>query len=96
MTDDPAAAITPPDPVELRRHLAYAEASVLLIECLMQLLVQNSLLSRAALVDGIEAAMDTKRELIAANAHPQISTVAHGILAQIANSLAASREIHDQ
>jgi hypothetical protein len=71
-------------------HLAYAEASVVLIESLMLVLVERGVLSKDELVDALETAIETKKNLIEDGIHPHIATLAAGTLTRIANSLAAA------
>jgi hypothetical protein len=71
-------------------HLAYAEASVILIESLMLVLLKRGLLSKEEIVDALEAAIETKKNFIEDGIHPEIATLAAGTLTRIANSLAAA------
>src|SRR6185437_16492108 len=83
--DVPAATA----PSDMNVHLAYAEASVMLVECLMLVLIEKKLLPVADLVDAVETAIEAKQRLIKDRSHPQIATIAAGVLSKIANSLAA-------
>ena len=83
----------PDDANDLALHLAYAEASVLLIECLMRLLVEKQVITVAQLVEEVETAIDTKHIMVADNRHPQIARLASGVLARIANSLSATNPV---
>jgi hypothetical protein len=78
-----------PSPGELAMHLAYAEACIVLTECLMLVLVEKQLVSRNELLDAVENAMETKKAMADAHWHQNIAPVAAGVLAQIANSLRA-------
>jgi hypothetical protein len=73
------------------RHLAYAEASLMLVECLMLTLVEHRILTTAEIVDAVETAIATKRQMIDDREHPDIAAVAAGILSTLANSLAAGK-----
>lgn len=78
-------------PSELVRHLAYAEASVMLIECLMHVLIEQRVLTQEGMVEAIETALATKKQMVAEQQHPEIAAVAAGILSLLANSLAAAK-----
>ena len=82
----------PPTQADLEMHLAYAEASVMLIECLMLVLMEKKVLPLESLVEAVETAIDAKRGLVKDGAHPQIANIAAGVLSKIANSLAATGE----
>jgi hypothetical protein len=79
-------------PDELTLHLAYAEASVLLIESLMRVLVERHVVPISTLIEEVETAIDTKRAMVHENHHARIAGIAAGVLAQIANSLAAGTQ----
>jgi hypothetical protein len=70
-------------------HLAYAEASVMLLECLTRLLIDRKLVSLDDVLDVVGLASDTKRTLVQDGVHPEISRVALGVLSSLANRLAA-------
>lgn len=75
---------------DLELHLAYAEASVMLVECLMLVLMEKKVLPLETLVESVEAAIEAKRGLIKDGAHPQIASIAAGVLSKIANSVSAT------
>jgi hypothetical protein len=75
----------------LLKHLAYAEASTMLLESLMLRLVEMDLCTSAQMVSIVEDAIATKGQMISDGEHPDISAAAVGILRSMANSLAASR-----
>jgi len=79
-------------PSEVSMHLAYAEASVVLLECLLHVLVEKKLVSKTELLDAVDNAMETKKEMADAHWHENIAPVAGAVLAQIANSLRALPE----
>lgn len=79
------------DPQTVVSHLAQAEAAIMLVEALMTLLVERRILSKEEVVETIETVMETKRQMAAEGLHPQISTVAAGLLSTITNSIAAVR-----
>jgi hypothetical protein len=79
-------------PSEHTRRLAYAEASILLLESLMLILLQRRVLSPADLQDAIDAAVETKEHLAQEGRHPEIAEVAAGVLRRIGNSVAAGRK----
>jgi hypothetical protein len=85
MTDEEAS-----DPQETKLHLAYAEASVMLLECLMIVLVERKLVPLDTLVDAVETAIEAKRSQVRDHSHPEIAGIAAGVLSKIANSLAAT------
>jgi hypothetical protein len=86
------ASSTVGGPSEETKHLAYGEAALMLIECLMLTLVEQRVLTMEELVDAVELAGATKRKMVEDGEHPQISAVAAGLLSTLANSLAA-REV---
>lgn len=71
-------------------HLAFAEASMLLMESLLLVLLERKVLSRADLMTVVSEAVDTKRNFIESGAHPHIATIACGVLKRLENSLAAA------
>lgn len=73
----------------LTLHLAYAEASVMLLEALMRLLVEREVLAIEDVIEAVETTIETKRVMAQEGTHPEISKVAAGILSTVANSLAA-------
>ena len=77
---------------DLELHLAYAEASVMLVECLMLVLMEKKVLPLESLMQSVEAAIEAKRGLIKDGAHPQIAILAAGVLSKIANSLSATQQ----
>jgi hypothetical protein len=85
--DEPFA--TPPSEITL--HLAYGEAAVMLIESLMLVLIERGVLTTQELLDAVEGAIDTKRQLAADGVHPEVSAIAAGVLNTMANSLAAAK-----
>jgi hypothetical protein len=70
-------------------HLAYAEACVVLVECLMHLMVEKKLIPKEDLIAAVENAITAKKAMADADWHRGIAPVAAGVLAQIANSLSA-------
>jgi hypothetical protein len=70
-------------------HLAYAEAALMLMEGLLQLLVTRGLLPAEEIVSTVEAIIATKRQMITDGEHPEISRIAAGVLSTLANSVAA-------
>jgi hypothetical protein len=78
-------------PPETLRHLAYAEAAVMLIECLMLALIEQRVFTVQQMVGAVESAIATKRQMVAEGEHAEISSLAAGMLSTIANSLAASK-----
>jgi hypothetical protein len=77
-------------PDETTLHLAYAEASIMLLECVMLTLIDRNVVSKEAMIEALETALDTKRAFVTDGHHREIALVAAGILGRIANSLAAS------
>jgi hypothetical protein len=76
-------------PTETTIHLAYAEASFLLIECLMLVFVERGIFTVDELLGEIGTALATKQQMVEEGAHVEISTIAAGMLASMGNSLAA-------
>ena len=70
-------------------HLAYAEACVVLVECLMHVMVEKKLVPKEDLIAAVESAMNAKKAMADEKWHQQIAPVAAGVLAQIANSVRA-------
>jgi hypothetical protein len=81
-----------PDAAERTKHLAYAEASLMLIEGLMQALLERKLLTLDELRSIVDNAIETKQAFVDARVHPEISTLATGILRRLGNSISATRE----
>ena len=78
------------EPTETTKHLAYAEAAVMLIECLMLVFVERGLFSIDEIVSQVETVIATKRQMIEDGQHAEISAIAAAVLASIANSVAAA------
>ncbi len=75
---------------EIRLHLAYAEASIMLLECLMLVLIERRLVPPDVLVDAVETAIEAKKSQLKDRVHPQVAAIAAGVLSQVGNSLAAA------
>jgi hypothetical protein len=88
-TLDPSNTNASAQPSDVAMHLAYAEACVVLVECLMHVMVEKKLLPKDELIAAVESAMATKQAMANANWHRDLAPVAAGVLAQIANSLRA-------
>jgi hypothetical protein len=78
-------------PSETLRHLAYAEAAVMLIECLMLVLIEERVFTVQQMVGAVESAIATKRQMVAEGEHAEIASLAAGMLSTMANSLTASK-----
>ena len=91
ISNAPERAAAPPRLEDEALHLAYAEASILLIESLMLQLVERGILSAADLIESMETAIETKREFVRDGVHPQIAALAGGVIARIANSVGSTR-----
>jgi hypothetical protein len=92
MSDSPNDLVqsnSEPDPSQTTRHLAYGEAAVMLIECLMLILIEQRMLTAQQIIAAIESAIATKRQMVQDGEHPNISAVAVGVLSTMANSVAA-------
>ena len=61
----------------------------MLIESLT--LIQRRILTTEEMVAAVEGAIAAKRQMVKDREHPEISTVAVGVLASLANSLAAKK-----
>lgn len=92
MSENKQIAMTELDRPDLELHLAYAEASVMLVECLMLVLMEKKIVPLESLLESMEAAIEAKRGLIRDGSHPQIATIATGVLNKIANSVAATQQ----
>ena len=80
----------PITPQEATEHFAYAEASLMLVEGIMLVLLEKRLLSLEDLHTVIDSAIETKQGFIETGLHPEISNVAAGVLRRLANSVAAT------
>jgi hypothetical protein len=78
-------------PCEETKCLAYGDAALTLIECLIVALIEHRILATREMVDAVEAAIATKRQMVADHEHPEIASVAAGVLSTLANSLAAAK-----
>jgi hypothetical protein len=76
-------------PSELVQHLASGEAALMLLECVLLRMLERGLLSSDELIGAVEAAIATKRQMVADREHTQVATVAVGTLSVLANSIAA-------
>jgi hypothetical protein len=76
-------------PSDFSMHLAYAEACVVLVECLMHVMVERKLVPKDELVAAVENAVNTKKAMADSHWHRDIAPVAIGVLTQLANSLRA-------
>jgi hypothetical protein len=76
-------------PSETTKHLAYAEAGIMLMEGLLHLLVARRLLTAEEIVTTIETLIATKQQMIKDGDHQGVSLVATGVLSNLANSVAA-------
>jgi hypothetical protein len=85
----PDALGTKPPDSEITKHLAYAEASIMLLEGVLQLFVARRLLTAEEIVGTVESIIATKQQMIVDGEHPEISSVAAGVLSTLANSMAA-------
>ena len=81
-----------PAPYDIAKHLAYGEAALTLIECLMLILAEQRVLTTQELVEAVENAIATKHQMVADREQPEIASVAVGILSTVANSLAAGKD----
>jgi hypothetical protein len=79
-------------PSQTTLHLAYAQASVMILECLMQLLIDRKVIGIDEVIEAFDTAIETKRVLAAEHDHPEIARVAAGVLATMMNSLAAGSQ----
>jgi hypothetical protein len=77
-------------PSETTRHLAYAEAAFMLIECLMLVLIERGLFTVDEMLAQVEIAIATKQQMVKDGEHAEISAVAASLLGSIANSVAAA------
>jgi hypothetical protein len=85
-----------PAPSDIAKHLAYGEAALMLIEGLMLILVEQRVLTTQELVEAVENAIATKHQMVADREHPEIASVAVGILSTVANSLAAGKDTRSE
>lgn len=70
-------------------HLAYAEASIMLIECLFQALIARGALNTTDVLSTLEDVILTKRTDVEQGEHPEISQLAAGVLSTMMSSLQA-------
>jgi hypothetical protein len=85
----PEALGAKPPASEITKHMAYAEASIMLLEGVLQLFVARRLLTAEEVVGTVESIIATKQQMIVDGEHPEISSVAAGVLSTLANSVAA-------
>jgi hypothetical protein len=76
-------------------HFAYAEASFMMMESLMLVLLDRKVLTLEDLTSAIETVIETKQGFVLEDRHPRIAEIAAGALRQVANSLAANRHASD-
>jgi hypothetical protein len=77
------------EPAQITKHLAYGEAAVMWLECLMLVLIEQRVLTHQQMVDAVESAIATKRQMVHEGEQPTVSAAAAGLLSTLANSLAA-------
>lgn len=76
-------------------HFAHAEASFMMMESLMLLLLDRKVLTLQDLTDALETVIETKQGFVLEDRHPRIAEIAAGALRRMANSLAANRHASD-
>jgi hypothetical protein len=74
---------------DTRKHLASAEAALMVIECLMAILVEQGVLTSQQIAGVVESAICAKRRMVKEHEHEEIASIASGLLSTMANSLAA-------
>ena len=79
-------------PSETTKHLAYAEAAFMLIECLMLVCIERGQFTLEEMLSQVETAIATQQQMVKDGEHAEISAIASGLLASMANSLAAARK----
>jgi hypothetical protein len=79
-------------PDEGIKHLAYAEASIMLLECLMLVLIEQRVLTKDQIVSALDSVIATKRQMVDDKENPAIAKVAAGVLRTIANSVSATED----
>jgi len=87
---EPVNAAT--SPAEVTKHLAYAEGSLMLIECVLLLLIEKRVLRTEEVVEAVETALELKKDFSRDGEHPRIADVAAGVLSTLGNSIGASRK----
>jgi len=70
-------------------HLAYAEASIMLLESVLTTLMRRNVLSRTDVEEAFEVAIETKTVFATENIHREISIIAAGVLKRMGNSVAS-------
>jgi hypothetical protein len=86
-----SAALKQLQPNEFIEHLANGQAALMLVESLLLLLIEKHVLTNAQIVEAVETAIDTKRQLGEEGENIAISSTAAGTMSNIANSLAATK-----
>ena len=76
-----------PEISTLTLHLAYAEASIVLLEAALRLLIERNVLPIDSVIETVESTIETKRLLAGEGTHPEISTISAGILSTIGQSV---------
>ena len=84
---DPVAAAKGPS--DIVQHLASGAAALIAVECLLFRLMDRRLLTPADIIEVIEAALATERQMVADGEHAEIATVAIARLSVLINSVAA-------
>jgi len=72
-------------------HLAYAEASLMLLESLMFTLIERGVVTIDDISDALRLTIETKTQFVQEGMHAEISKIAGGVLKGIANSVAAAK-----
>jgi hypothetical protein len=78
-------------PSEETTQLVSGDAALTLIECLMVALIEHRVMTTHEIVVAVEAAIATKRQMVADDDHPETASAAAGVLSTLANSLAAAK-----
>jgi hypothetical protein len=78
------------DSPEVITHLASGQAGLMLFECLMLLLIEKKIFTVLELVNAVEIAIATKKQMVQEDEHREIAATAAGLLSSLANSLAAA------
>ncbi|OAS14230.1 hypothetical protein [Methylobacterium platani] len=73
-----------------REHAAAGQAALMLVESLMLALIERGTIPAVELIDAVETVIETKRRIAADGHEPETARLAAGMLATIANSLAAA------
>ena len=75
------------------RHHAEGQAAMMLLESLLMVLIDRSVLTKADVLETIELVIETKKNIAAEGGSVDVETAASGLLVTLTNSLMASKSL---